>query len=136
MAVQDVVRIITACLTDRRLSHQTAFVLGPETLLLSDAVRRVAAVLNRRVWILPAPVVFHRILAFLFERTMAIPLVARAQVQMLAEGFLEAAPDADPLPKDLAPQLPFTAEQIRPGLPNPGAFTRADLQFSLCAQGR
>ena len=32
---------------------------------------------------------------------MTVPLVARAQVQMLAEGFLEAIPAADALPVDL-----------------------------------
>ena len=129
-------RIITAALTEGRLSRQTVFVLGPEAFPLSEAVRRVAATLNRRVWILPAPVVFHRILAAICERTMAIPLVARAQVQMLAEGFLEAAPDADALPDDLKPQLRFTSIQIRQGLPDPGPFTRADLRLSICQHGR
>jgi uncharacterized protein YbjT (DUF2867 family) len=100
-AIDDVTRIITAALTAGRLSRQTVFVLGPETLLLREAVRRVAAILNRRVWIIPAPAVFHRIVAAICERAMAIPLVARAQVQMLAEGFLEAAPAAEALPDDL-----------------------------------
>lgn len=135
-AIDDLTRIIAAALTAGRLSRQTVFVLGPETLLLSEAVRRVAATLNRRVWILPAPVVFHRILAAICERAMAIPLVARAQVQMLAEGFLEAAPAADALPDDLKPQLRFTSSQIRQGLPDPGPFTCADLRFHLCQHGR
>lgn len=133
-AIDDVTRIIAAALTEGRLSRQTVFVLGPETLLLSEAVRRVAAALHRRVRIIPAPVVFHRILAAIFERTMAVPLVARAQVQMLAEGFLEAA--ADPLPDDLKPQLRFTDSQILRGLPDPGAFSRADLRCYLCQHGR
>jgi NADH dehydrogenase len=127
-AIDDVTRIIAAALTAGRLSRQTVFVLGPETLLLSEAVRRVATALNRRVRVLPAPVAFHRILAAICERTMAIPLVARAQVQMLAEGFLEAAPSADALPDDLKPQLRFTPHQIRQGLPDPGPFTCADLR--------
>jgi uncharacterized protein YbjT (DUF2867 family) len=135
VAINDMTRIITAALTAGRLSRQTVFVLGPETLLLSEAVRRVATTLNRRVWILPAPVVFHRILAAICERTMAIPLVARAQVQMLAEGFLEAAPTADALPDDLKPQLRFTSSQIRQGLPDPGPFTCADLRFYACQHG-
>jgi NADH dehydrogenase len=135
VAIDDMTRIITAALTAGRLSRRTAFVLGPETLLLSEAVRRVAATLNRRVLILPAPVVFHRHLAAVCERTMAIPLVARAQVQMLAEGFLEPAPAADALPHDLQPQLRFTPEQIRQGLPDPGPFTCADLRLSLCSHG-
>lgn len=131
VAIHDVTRIIVAALTEGRLSRETVFVLGPETLLLSDAVRRVAAVLGRNVWIVPAPVAFHRLLAAMFERTMAVPLVARAQVQMLAEGFLEPAPPADPLPDDLQPRIDYTLTQIRQGLPDPGPFTRADLRCSL-----
>ena len=136
VAVNDATRFITAALAAGRLSRQTVCVLGPETLLLSEAVRRVAATLHRRVWILPAPVLFHRILAAICERTMAIPLVARAQVRMLAEGFLEVAPAADPLPDDLKPQLRFTSSQIRRGLPDPGPFTCADLRFHVCQHGR
>jgi len=127
VAITGVVRIITAALTQQRLTRQTVVVLGPETLLLSDAARRVAQVLHRRVWIVPAPVALHRALAALFERTMKIPLVARAQVRMLAEGFLQPAPPADPLPADLLPAQSFSADQIRQGLPEPGPFTRADL---------
>ncbi len=132
VAIDDVTRIITAALTEGRLSRQTVSVVGPETLLLSEAVRRVAGTLNRRVRILPAPFVFHRILASIWERSMTIPLVARAQVRMLAEGFLEAAPAADDLPDDLKPQLRFTPSQIRKGLPDPGPFTCADFRLSVC----
>jgi len=135
VAIDDVTRIMTAALMEGRLSRQTVFVLGPETLRLSDAVRRVAKMLSRRVLIIPAPVLFHRMLSGLFERTMAIPLVARAQVRMLAEGFLEAEPAADALPADLEPKLPFEPEQIRLGLPEPGPFTRADLRLSSCHYG-
>jgi NADH dehydrogenase len=130
VSIHDVTRIITAALNAGRLSRQTTFVLGPETLLLSEAVRRVASTLNRRVWVLPAPVVFHRILAAICESTMTIPLVAKAQIRMLAEGFLEAAPRTAPLPDDLQPQLRFTAVQIREGLPEPGPFTCADIRFN------
>jgi NADH dehydrogenase len=135
IAVNEMVRIIAAALTEKRLSRKTVFVLGPETLLLSDAVRRVARTLNRSVRIVPAPVFVHRILAAIYERTMRIPLVARAQVQMLAEGFLEPCPDADTLPEDLQPRLSFTDRQIRDGLPEPGPFTRSDLHLSACPHG-
>ena len=135
IAVDDLTRIIVAALTEGRLSRQTVCVLGPETMLLGEAVRRVAATLDRRVWILPAPVVFHRLLAVIFERTMAIPLVARAQVRMLAEGFLAAAPAADDLPNDLKPKLQLTAARIRQGLPHPGPFTCADLRLRACRHG-
>ena len=136
VAINDVTRIVTAALTEGRLSRQTVLVLGPETLLLSEAARRVATTLNRCIWIFPAPVVFHRLLAAICEHTMRIPLIARAQVQMLAEGFLEAAPAADALPDDLKPQLRFTSGQIRQGLPAPGPFTCADFHFYACQHGR
>ena len=132
VAVSDAVRIMVAALTEGRLSRQTVFVSGPETLLLSEAVRRVARVLGRRVWIVPAPVVFHRVMAAVYERTMTIPLVAHAQVRMLAEGFLEPSPPAVALPDDLAPRLAFTAAEILRGLPEPGPFARGDFRLTPC----
>jgi NADH dehydrogenase len=48
LAVDDIVNVMTASLPDGRLSGKTVSVLGPETLFLSDAVRRVAQVLGRR----------------------------------------------------------------------------------------
>lgn len=72
------------------------------------------------------------VLAAVREQIMVIPLVAKAQVQMLAEGFLEPAPAANAPPVDLQPQLRFNAERIRRGLPEPGPFTCADLR--LCAR--
>jgi NADH dehydrogenase len=122
VTIDDVIDLLLAAILHSRLSRQTVVVLGPETLLLSDAVRRVARAVGRPVWIVPAPVWFHRALAVIFERTMRIPLVAAAQVQMLAEGFLAAAPFADPPPPDLAPRHTFTLDAIRRGLPAPGSF--------------
>jgi NADH dehydrogenase len=122
IVIDDLIEILQAALLQGRLSRQTVYVVGPETLLLSDAVRRVAAIVGRRVWIVPAPVWFHRLLARVFERTMQIPLIASAQVQMLAEGFLEPAPSANPLPSDLVPRTRFTPDAIRRGLPTPAAF--------------
>jgi NADH dehydrogenase len=122
VAIDDMVDLLLESILRGHLSRQTVFVLGPETLLLSDAVRRVAQAIGRRVWIIPAPVWFHRALAVVFERAMHIPLIAKAQVQMLAEGFLSAAPFADPLPPDLAPKRTFTPERIRQGLPAPAPF--------------
>lgn len=128
VAVQDVVDILIATLVHGRLSRRTVSVLGPETLMLSEAVRRVAGVLRRKVCIVPAPVWFHFALSRIFERSMRIPLVATAQVRMLAEGFLEAAPYAESLPADLMPTHRFTPEQIRPNLPEPAPFGLKDLR--------
>jgi len=129
VAVADLVDVLVAALVNGRISRQTVLVLGPETLLLSEAVRRVAAVLGRRVWIVPAPVWLHFALARIFERVMRVPLVATAQVRMLAEGFVEAVPYADPLPADLTPRHGFTPDQIRAGLPQAGPFGRDDLRL-------
>ena len=128
MAVADLVEILVAALVNGRMPRQTVWVLGPETLLLSEAVRRVARVLGRKVWIVPAPVGVHFVLARVFELVMRIPLIATAQVRMLAEGFLETAPPAEPLPADLMPQRHFTGEEIRSGLPDPGPFGLEDVR--------
>jgi hypothetical protein len=62
--------------------------------------------------------------------TMKVPLVARAQVRMLAEGVTDAAPPAASVPDDLRRQRMFTAEQIRSALPEPGGFGWHDLRIS------
>jgi NADH dehydrogenase len=126
LAVADAVRVIRAALVEGRLSRQTVAVTGPEELTLGDAVRRIARVLDRRVAVFPLPVWFHQIAARLFEQTMVIPLVARAQVRILAEGVTEPLPFADRLPADLRPTTPFSEEEIRRGLPPAGAFGLRD----------
>lgn len=128
LAIEDLVQVLQAALIDGRLPRKTVALTGAEELLLSEAAGRVAAVLGRRVWIFPAPVVFHRVLAHLCEWTMKIPLVAKAQVQILVEGVVEPATPCDPLPADLVPVRRFTPDQIRSGLPAPGAFGIRDLR--------
>jgi len=59
---------------------------------------------------------------------MHLPLIATAQVHILAEGVVDAAPFGDQPPPDLAPSTPFWAEAIRAGLPAPGGFGRAGLR--------
>jgi uncharacterized protein YbjT (DUF2867 family) len=132
VAVGDVVRILKASLVEGRLPHETLAVVGPEEMPLSEAVRRVAAVTRRPVVVLPLPVAAHRLLASVAERTMKIPLISRAQVFMLSEGISEPLPPFPPVPADLAPQTPFSAESIREGLPAPGPFGAADVQLSCC----
>jgi nucleoside-diphosphate-sugar epimerase len=117
-AVEDVVRVLEAALLEGRLSRQTVAVLGPEEMPLGNAVRRVARVLERHVWIVRLPVACHYLLARLWERLMPIPLVSLAQVRMLAEGITEPLPACASLPDDLAPEKFFTPEQIRRGLPD------------------
>jgi NADH dehydrogenase len=128
LAIDDLVRILEAALTGGRLSRQTVAVTGPEQLRLSDAVRRVGRVIGRRPIVIPAPLFMQRALAQVFEWTMRVPLVARAQVQMLAEGMTEPLPFADPLPSDLMPARGYTPEQIAAGLPKRERFGLRDLR--------
>src|SRR5262249_30286089 len=111
-----------------RLSRTTVAVRGAEKLYLSEAVHRVAAVLGRKVIVIPAPVWFHYMLAQIFESSMRVPLIALAQVRILEEGVIEPAPPCDSLPSDLRPSRRFTAQQIREGLPAPSAFGLRDLR--------
>jgi NADH dehydrogenase len=104
--------------------------VGGEELLLSEVVRRVARVVGRRVLIVPAPVWAITALAQVTEWTMKVPLIAKAQARMLAEGVAEAAPPAPDLPAELRPSLPFSDEQIRVALPPKGGFGFADLRLA------
>jgi NADH dehydrogenase len=112
-----------------RLARETVAVVGAETLTMTKAVRRVAAVVGRPVIVIPAPVWALHLLGVLTEATMTVPLVAVAQVRMLAEGVSEPWGRIDPLPRDLRPQLAFDREQIRAALPPRGGFTVQDLRL-------
>ena len=128
LAVEDLLVVLRAALIEKRLSHSTVALTGPEELYLSEAVRRVAHVVGKKIPMLPAPVWFHQLLASLWELTMNVPLAARAQVQILSEGVVQPALPCDELPSDLLPKLKFTDEQIQNGLPAPGPFTLRDLR--------
>jgi NADH dehydrogenase len=132
VAVADVARVLEAAVTgDPRLARVTVSVIGPETLTLDAAVRRVASVVGRRPWFVPAPVPALLGFAWLTERLMRVPLLAVAQAHILAEGVTQPLPSAEALPADLAPTIPFSAESIRAGLPEPGGFGLADLRCCL-----
>ena len=128
LAIDDLVHVLHAALVDGRLSRRTIALTGAEELYLSDAAGRVAQVLGRRIWMFPAPLWFHYVLAVVCERTMKIPLVARAQVRILSEGVVEPATECDALPADLLPERRFTAQQISSGLPEAGPFGLRDLR--------
>ena len=68
-------------------------------------------------------------MAYVFEKTMRIPLASRAQVRILAEGVVEPATPVSKLPYDLLPTRRFTLEQIRNGLPEPGPFCVGNLRW-------
>jgi NADH dehydrogenase len=130
VAVDDVARIlVAAALGEPRLRDRTLAVLGPETLSLGAAVRRVGTVVGRRPVYVRLPIAAHLVLARVCEQVMRVPLVAVAQVHILAEGVVEAAPPAHPLPPDLAPTTPFSEASIRAGLPGAGPFGCRDLRW-------
>jgi len=130
VAVDDVARILEAVAHgDPRLIDQTVAVLGPDTVVLSEVVRRVARIVGRRPRFLPLPVAWHVVLAHIWEATMRVPLLAVAQVHILAEGVVAPSPDAPPPPEDLVPRTPFDDETIRAGLPEPGPFSLHDLRW-------
>jgi uncharacterized protein YbjT (DUF2867 family) len=131
-AVEDVARIVKACLVDSALSRKTVAVLGPDELTLRQAVRRVASVVGRYPFMFPMPVWFHQVLGWCLERMMKVPMVSTAQVRMLHEGLAEPALTCDSMPSELAPRIRFTPEQIRKGLPKPGPFTWRDLRCRTC----
>ena len=134
VAVRDVVRILRESLLTSRLENRTFAVTGPQELSMRHVVERVAHVIGRRARIVPLPVRFHRMLAAVAELTMEIPLVSRAQVQMLTEGLCEPTGDVDPLPEDIRSTTRFTDDEIRAGLPAPGPFTCAHLTLSCTAE--
>jgi uncharacterized protein YbjT (DUF2867 family) len=130
VAVDDVARILEAAATgDERLRNRTIGVLGPDEMTLGEAVRRVAQAVGRRPAFVRLPVVAHVALARVFEATMRVPLISIAQVHILAEGVVEASPQADEPPTDLVPRTPFSHESIRAGLPAPGGFGLRDLRW-------
>lgn len=131
LAIEDLVHFLAAALTDPTLSNKTVALVGAEELHFSDAVRRVAHVLGKRVFLIPAPVWFHYVLAQVFEWTMRVPLVAKAQIRILSEGVVEPAGTCDPVPSAYLAVTSFQEAAIRAGLPKPGPFSVKDLRCCL-----
>lgn len=128
LAVEDLVKVMRAALVQHRLTRQTVAVTGAEELDLSEAVRRVSVVTGKKIFLFPAPVWFHYGVSRFCEATMKSPLVAQAQVRILAEGAVKPAPPCDSLPYDLMPTRSFTDDQIRKGLPAPRKLGLQDLR--------
>ena len=127
--VADFVDVLVAA-AQGRIPDPTVAVVGAEELTLGAAVRRVAHVAGRRPLFVPLPVWAIRVLAQLTEWTMIVPLVAKAQAQMLAEGVSEVAPAAPEAPVEIRPSHPFSEESIRAALPAAGRFGWSDLRVA------
>ena len=127
--IEDFVDVLVAA-AEGRVAEKTVAVVGAEELLLADAVRRIARVVGRKPLFIALPVWSIRVLAQLTEWLMIVPLIAKAQAQMLAEGVSEPAPWAPELPVELRPSHGFTDESIRAALPAEGRFGWQDLRMS------
>ena len=125
--VSEMVDVLVAAI-EGRVPEATVAVTGGEELLLSDAVRRVARLTGRKVLIVPAPVWAIDTVAQISEWVMTVPLIAKAQARMLAEGVSIPAPSTSALPKELTPTQPFSDENITAALPPRGGFTFRDLR--------
>ncbi|HKU36285.1 MAG TPA: NAD(P)H-binding protein [Paenarthrobacter sp.] len=125
--VQEAVKVLLAALQGR-LPDATVALTGAEELELGTAVRRIAKVADRRPLFVPVPVWVIHVLAQTTEWLMVVPLVAKAQARMLAEGVSVPAPYASELPDELKPSLMFDEERIRAALPD-GKFGPEDLRL-------
>ena len=129
LAIDDAIDVLEAAVVDGRLSRKTVPIVGPTELSFDDAARLVAEVIGKKRPFIRAPIAFHYLLARITEATMAVPLVARAQVRILQEEVVEGVLAPDPLPDDLKPRKAFTKEAITGGLPDHlERFGRADLR--------
>lgn len=126
--VEELVDVMEAALRGR-LERKTVEVVGAEELKLSKVVRRVADLLDRPIGIVPAPVWALYAVGQLTEWAMKVPLVAKAQVRMLAEGVSHGVLGAERLPDDLRPKKMLTKSQIRAAIPDEGPFGLKDLRF-------
>jgi NADH dehydrogenase len=122
MAVEDVAGVIQAALVENALPRQTVALLGPEPLTLDALVHRIADVVGKHPVTFPLPVSFHYVLGWVLEHVMTVPLISIAQVRILSETLAEPEPPCTLPPDELAPRICFSREQIRKGLPPPGAF--------------
>jgi uncharacterized protein YbjT (DUF2867 family)/predicted DCC family thiol-disulfide oxidoreductase YuxK len=135
LAVDDFVRVLMATLVEGRLTNQTVGIVGPTEIGFDDAARLVSEVIGKRRLFVRMPLAFHYALARVAERSMTVPLIATAQVQILREEVIEPLRVSDTLPADLSPSTPFDEGAIRAGLPDPGPFGLSDLELFSTSHG-
>jgi uncharacterized protein YbjT (DUF2867 family) len=133
--IEDFVDVLLAA-ADGRIPDPTVAVMGAEELPLGDAVRRIARVVGRKPLFIAVPVWSIRIVAQLAEWMMVVPLVAKAQARMLAEGVSEPEPWAPEVPVEVRPSHPFSEESIRDALPVEGRFGWSDLRVARWLERR
>ena len=126
--IDDAVDVLIAAL-EGRIPEPTIAVMGADEVTLGEAIRRISRVAGRRPAFIPVPTWMVRVLAQATEWTMVVPLVAKAQARMLAEGVSEAAPFAPEAPVGIRPARPFDDASIRAALPI-GRFGLDDLRLT------
>jgi len=121
--MKDVQRIAVTSATGFVGGHlaKALIVAGHEVVPISRSRVGIEDVGKRPLFV-PLPMWVHRILARVWECTMRVPLVSRAQVQILSEGIVKPLPFAEVLPSELTPRTPFGDAQIRRGLPEAKSF--------------
>lgn len=131
VAVEDVVRVATAALSDDRLQGATVPLMGPTRVTVSELARRIGTVIGRHPLVVPAPIAAHQVGAIVCERTVDPPLVTRAGVRMLAEGMTEPAPTeaCDRLPSDLRPDSPLDRAAIERAVGDVDRYGLRDLRL-------
>ena len=122
LAVKDLVDAMVASIVGGELSRMTVPITGPEELSLREATRRIARLNGKTPIIFPVPLWIHYAMAWVFERTMTVPLEAKAQVRILSESLVEPVLAPDALHAYLTPKTTFSDDQIRKGLPIPAKF--------------
>lgn len=127
LAVQDLIVVMKEALVNGGMPNETLYLIGPQHMTLSTAVKTVAKVVGREPVYFRMPIFCHLVMAWMLEHIMTIPLVSIAQIFILSEGVTEPAPPCSTVPAHLLPKTGFTETSIRPGLPKPEAFGLHDL---------
>lgn len=107
----DVADAIVSALATEDSAGRSYDLVGPETLMLRQMVRRVAKATGLSTWVLPTPFAVHRIFVALMALTPH-PLATAAQLRMLRDGMVG---DRQPAERDLGfSPRPFAVDGIRP----------------------
>jgi len=86
--VGDVVNVIINCLENDITVNKTYCLAGPEELTFNEIVRMIARYLKIKKVVVPLPITFCKILAFLTERFFIVPPISRRDIISLNQNQL------------------------------------------------
>ena len=118
VAVEEVTRLFRSFLVERRPRWRTVALTGPETVILREAVERVAAAAGLRVTCLELPAGIRHTTAWIAEKVFRNPWVTPARLRVFAEPLDSPLPYGASPPANLRPGIAFTAETLRKALPS------------------